>query len=289
MYFGQSWNIDKRWSSHRRCSSKKNLPIIKSLKKYGHNTHFFEVAHELPTDVEQSVLDEYEQLYICLYRSAKYKMLNVCDGGLGHKGAIPWNKGKKGLTKWTEERRMLMINKAIGRKMPPPSEAWRKKQSDSHKGKPAPNKGTKGLFKHTEEHKKKISLLHKGNKYSVGRKMGEKTRQAIAKANIGSKRTDEQKRKISEARTLRPNRGGVKNKGIVRTDENKRKISESLKLRTDNKGELHNMAKITNEIVKEIRSKYIPKIYPSRRLAKEYGLSKTNILSIVNNKTWKNI
>ena len=57
----------------------------------------------------------------------------------------------------------------------------------------------------------------------------------------------------------------------------------------DNKGENHPKAKMTNETVKEIRAKYIPNIYPSRKLAKEYGLSKTNILDIVNRRIWNHI
>lgn len=56
-----------------------------------------------------------------------------------------------------------------------------------------------------------------------------------------------------------------------------------------NKGENHPSHKVTAEIVREIRAKYIPNIYTSRRLAKEYRLSKTNILDIVNRKIWNHI
>lgn len=56
-----------------------------------------------------------------------------------------------------------------------------------------------------------------------------------------------------------------------------------------NKGEQHPQNKVTNIQVLEIRAKFIPRIYSSRKLAKEYGLSKTNILDIVNRKTWNHI
>ena len=53
---------------------------------------------------------------------------------LAHKGQIPWSKGKRGLWKHTEESK--------------------KKMSLASKGKPK-----------SEEHRRKISEIHKGEKY----------------------------------------------------------------------------------------------------------------------------
>jgi len=53
-----------------------------------------------------------------------------------------------------------------------------------------------------------------------------------------------------------------------------------------NKGENHPGHKLTEQQVKEIRAKYIPRKYSSRKIASEYGISKTNVLDIVNNKIW---
>jgi hypothetical protein len=50
-------------------------------------------------------------------------------------------------------------------------------------------------------------------------------------------------------------------------------------------GENHHNSKLTNQQVKEIKEKYIPKIYSSYKLAKEYGVSRPNINSIINGKT----
>ena len=56
-----------------------------------------------------------------------------------------------------------------------------------------------------------------------------------------------------------------------------------------NKGENHPQNKLTNEMVNEIRSKFIPRKYTCRRIAKEYNISKTNVLDIVNRKIWTHI
>lgn len=82
---------------------------------------------------------------------------------------------------------------------------------------------------------------------------------------------------------------GKMNIGKIRTEENKRKISETLKNKTDNKGMQNGKSKLTDNIVLEIRNKYNSKNYSSRMLAKEYNISKTNILDIINKKIWKHI
>lgn len=56
-----------------------------------------------------------------------------------------------------------------------------------------------------------------------------------------------------------------------------------------NKGEKHPKHKITNKIVQEIREKFRPRKYSSRKLAVEYGLSKTNILDIIHKRIWSHI
>lgn len=46
---------------------------------------------------------------------------------------------------------------------------------------------------------------------------------------------------------------------------------------------------MTEEIVREIRRKYVPKEYGYERLAQEYGVSKACIQNIVGRKTWANV
>lgn len=265
VYIGQSRHILIRWRDHKRDKKAKGK-VFYSFRKYGPDAHVFDIIHELPKDVDQIVLNQYEQLYMDLYRDCNVFLLNIKGAGstgkisqetknklsISLKGKTPWNKGvKTNLIPW--------------------------------------NKGQIGVVKFSDEIRKKISEANKGHKNNLGRKMDDKTRLAIAKANIGRKMSSEQKDKISRARTERPNRGGVKNKGKIRTLENRNKISDSLKNRTDNKGSMHNMA-ILNEVqVIEIRRKYIPRKHSAQKLANEYSVCKSTILGIVNNETWQHI
>lgn len=89
------------------------------------------------------------------------------------KGGIPWNKGLKLPPRTKEHREKLRkalrghIGFWLGKKRPPYSKEWRRKQSESHKNQ------TKGVFKvghqgwgkgmkRTDEVRKKISLAHRG-------------------------------------------------------------------------------------------------------------------------------
>jgi hypothetical protein len=57
----------------------------------------------------------------------------------------------------------------------------------------------------------------------------------------------------------------------------------------NNQGENHPYSKFTNNIIIEIRKKYIPYKYPLRKIAKEYNVTKTTIRDIVKRKTWQHI
>lgn len=52
------------------------------------------------------------------------------------------------------------------------------------------------------------------------------------------------------------------------------------------KHEEHWCSKLTEEQIKEIRDKYIPNVITQEMLAKEYGVSRSDIKLIVNNKIW---
>lgn len=54
-------------------------------------------------------------------------------------------------------------------------------------------------------------------------------------------------------------------------------------------GENNGRSKITEDIVKEIRAKYIYKFYGSEQLAKEYNISPSQILRIIKNQIWKTV
>ena len=265
VYIGQSRHVLLRWRDHKR-DKKAKSKLFYSLRKHGADAHVFKIIHQLPSDIDQIILDNYEQLYMDLHSSCNVNLLNLRQAGsrgkLSEEAKAKLSKSLKGKTPW---------NKGIKTNHTP----W--------------NKGTVGVVKFSDETKRKISEANKGHKNNLGRKMDDKTRIAIYNAIKGSRLTDKHKEKIRKARTERPNRGGVKNKGKIRSEENKIKISVTLKNRSDNKGSFHNMAILNEMQVLEIRSKYIPKKYPAIKLAKEYNVSKSTILAIVNKETWRHI
>lgn len=50
-----------------------------------------------------------------------------------------------------------------------------------------------------------------------------------------------------------------------------------------------NTCKLTEEQVREIRKKYIPRKYSTRKLANEYGLNQATIFSIISRESWQHI
>lgn len=54
-------------------------------------------------------------------------------------------------------------------------------------------------------------------------------------------------------------------------------------------GEKNGQSKLTNTQILEIRSKYIPRKYSSRKLAKEFNVSQRLILNIIQRNSWKHI
>jgi group I intron endonuclease len=78
--------------------------LYNSLKKHGVGNHSFEMIHTLPADVLQSVMNDYERLYIRQYHDCGVELLNLTEGGEGSKGY-----------KHTDEARKIMKAKAVGR------------------------------------------------------------------------------------------------------------------------------------------------------------------------------
>lgn len=81
IYIGQSINIFGRFQRYRDLNCRSQRKLYRSLVKYGWESHRFEIAHELPTDINKEVLDSYERLYIKTYTASRFKMLNIKGGG----------------------------------------------------------------------------------------------------------------------------------------------------------------------------------------------------------------
>lgn len=121
IYIGQSWNIKRRWKDYRN-DNRERSAIYSSIKKYGYENHHFEIIHQLPNDVEQCVMDEYEILYILLHRQSGFKMLNLREGGKS--GGKMSDEAKKKMViantgrKMSEKTKVALKKANCGRKMP---------------------------------------------------------------------------------------------------------------------------------------------------------------------------
>ncbi len=146
VYIGQTWDYRLRLNSYRALSCKKQRLIFRSLLKYGFNKHEFEVIHNLPTDISQSELNTYENVYWQFYRDAGFYMMNLQE---------PGNGGKH-----TESSKNLMSRSRMGNKnrlgkKGKLSDETRNKMSASRVG-----------VKFSDNHKLNMSLSH-GKKIGV--------------------------------------------------------------------------------------------------------------------------
>jgi group I intron endonuclease len=104
---GQSWNINLREQNYKRLECKGQSKLYNSLLKYGWEKHIFEIIHELPEDVTQDVLDQYEIFYWEQYKDCGFEMLNLRE---------PGSRGKLN----EESKKLISLNrnnKAIGEKL----------------------------------------------------------------------------------------------------------------------------------------------------------------------------
>lgn len=83
VYIGQSWNFKRRRKEYGTDCTKRQLGIYNSIQKYGYDNHKFDIIHELPVDIDQSILNTYEVLYYNQYKSLGFKMLNGKEPGKG--------------------------------------------------------------------------------------------------------------------------------------------------------------------------------------------------------------
>lgn len=289
VYIGQSWDIHFRWRDHkydRRIKSK----LSASLKKYGKLNHSFQIIHGLPCDIDQATLDRYEQLYMDLYRDCGIILLNIREGGSVGKLSIETKakiKAKRKLQIITPEHRKKISDANRGKCHNKGQKPWNK---GIKTGIIPINKGVIGVFKHSNEHKKNMSdrmLGKKPNNYGKPRSLSASL--STAMKNKGRKYGPEFCEKARQRNKSNPNMGGRKNKGKIRSDMHRFNLGQSLRRNGKCRGVNHNLVKLSEAQVLEIRNKFVPRKYSSRKLATEYGLSKTNILDIVNRRIWVHI
>lgn len=196
VYIGQSWDIGKRVKDYSNKKSKSQPALNNSFIKHGFENHTTSIAHELPKDVSQQVLDVYEQLYMDTYRDAGILLLNVREAG---------SRGKHSVESIDK---MKVVQKLIPRKKA--SKETKLKMSVSAMGHPGAMKGKN----HSEYSKNKMKDKIKEFNHWSGRKH---TDESIEKMKM-----------VKAGTTIKPenrfNHVGAKN-----TEASKQKVSESLK------------------------------------------------------------
>jgi len=145
VYIGQSWTIESRIRSYEKITCEGQRKLFYSLKKYGWESHKFEIVHELPIDISQDILNEYETYYWQQHKDCGYDMLNVRE---------PGSKGKHSL-----ETKQKMRESSLGRVN---SEESKEKNRLSHLGKICFPNGR--IF--SDSHRKNMSEVKKGKKHS---------------------------------------------------------------------------------------------------------------------------
>lgn len=76
IYIGQSIDLNRRIRNYKKVS-KDQTYLFNSINKYGYENHKFEIIHELPEDVSQEILTNYEVLYWELYKDCGFEMINL--------------------------------------------------------------------------------------------------------------------------------------------------------------------------------------------------------------------
>ena len=178
VYIGQTRDLKQRMKFYRLLKCHLQTIIFRSLVKYGYDSHEIKLVHELPEDVDQIILDRFEQTYMDLYRDAGIMLMNVREAG---------SNGKLGKESIEKMRKAL-----TGRKLP---ESTREKMRQRMMGKKI------GLGnKHTDEWKKQSSKLHKGKKHALGAKHSEEMNER--KRNYMLNMPDEHRKNVSEGTRL---------------------------------------------------------------------------------------
>lgn len=169
-----------RMSAYRKNTCKNQRRLYKSLIDFGFDSHEVKHLHELPTDVSNEVVNNYERLYIKFYKDAGCEMLNLTDGGVSN-----YAHSEETKKKMSKNRSAAGNEKLKGRKR---SKEFSEKISRAHKGLPKNN---------TPEKKKAFVELMRQYANSPKRIAG------ISNANKNSKRSDESRLKMSIAQKKR--------------------------------------------------------------------------------------
>lgn len=183
VYIGQSWDLETRLYRYT-CNPEKHKTQVKlynSFCKYGTINHTSEIVQELPFDITQEILDNYEIFYINQYKETGYKLLNIKEGGWGGKHSEESKRkmsishtGKKLSTDHIEK--ISLAN--TGKKR---TQAYKDLMSEKRTG-----------FIQSEETKKKISEIKKeyfknNDVYNKGKLLDQEGRKKLSDASTSKR------------------------------------------------------------------------------------------------------
>jgi group I intron endonuclease len=283
-YIGSSVNIRLRWHEHKyelKNNKHHSRHLQNAYNKYGIELFEFKIL----INCEVCELLTIEQQFIDSFKP-KYNVLKLAGSPLG--------------CKRTEESKR---NMSIAQKGKIVTEETKRNMSIAQTGKVLSNKTKEKISKYhtgkiiTNETKQKISIARLGIVFSektkrkmsiaqTGRTCSEETKRKVSLAVLGRKHSEESKRKMSLAQKDRITSDETKQKqslahlGYKASDETKKKMS----LRVS--GDKSPTAKLTWELVNEIRELYATRKFSQRKLAKLFNVTQPNIGAIVRNETW---
>lgn len=222
-YIGSSSDIDHRFYIHQYLLERgmhHNIHLQRAWQKYGKDVFKFEIEQILPKEqcieVEQKLLDEHFGKDYC-YNLDKWAKL--IDDLANQKRS----KKLKGITRSVEIRHKMSVAQQNRKITPKIVEGWKK--------------SGEALKKYRQEHwndfeKKRIDAC-------IGKKQSDSFKKLMSEKMKGRILTDEWKQKISDAqkgvaKPLRTKEHQEKlnaaNKGLKRSDETRKKLSEALKM-----------------------------------------------------------
>lgn len=203
-YIGKTTKLfERRKKEHLKDSSSKrecfkNIIFYKAIRKYGWDNIKWEILEDNITD--ETILNEKETFYILKYDTFMENGYNMTSGGDGHSGY-----------KLSEETKQKMSDRF---KNIPLTEETKRKMKENH----TDFNGNKNPFfgkHHTEKTKHILKEKNSGkNAYNYNRKFTQEHIDKITKHHIGRKRSEETRRKISEAKLAY-----YKRKSIINTIE----------------------------------------------------------------------
>lgn len=259
IYIGQSRNIKKRLSEHKRNlrnGKHGNIHLQRAWDKCGPIGFEFKIIEEC----FENELDKKEIYYIALYSklSILYNFKSGGSYGTHSEATKELIREKRKSQTITEETKQKM--RIARRKMKPPnigktfSREHKKKISEALKGRPSPMKGRTGY-----------------KPWNKGVPHNEETKLKISKSGKGRIVSEETKIKLSKSRI-----------GIKYSEESKKKISDSLK------GQKHPQSKLTDKEVVEIKT-LLNRGVKGADIARRYSVSPRTISNIKTGASWSHI